>query len=163
MTGEEGTTSSRSVTTWNNCYSVGQWYRGVTFSITGDTWKIPCSVAPTTVMNTLGSLGARSGLSDILSFRLFAPVGGADWLCHSRMYICVWGGGGGADVDGGLSGMKRCLTEGHFTVNEQKEWSAQLLMFYSQRTCSFKMCGNVCLGIDGIIYSHDSTSTVTLS
>lgn len=80
------------------CSDVGS---GLPFSITGDTWKTPRSVALTKLMNLVASRVAKSGLTDIMSSCLFAPVGGVDWLWHSRRYtykctmcICVWRGGG---------------------------------------------------------------------
>lgn len=77
---KEDTPSRGSVTTWNNPYSLMRWYGGVTFSIIGDTWKTPCSVALTTVMNLLAPLGARSGLSDIVSFTLCS----SGWSLHTH-------------------------------------------------------------------------------
>lgn len=76
------TTSSGSVTAWNNPYSVVQWCVGVgefLFPSQVTFERHPAALPWKHLWTCLAPLGVRSGLSDTLPF------------CHGRICVCVWG------------------------------------------------------------------------
>ena len=102
---KEGTAGSGSVTTWNNPYSVVQWCEGVTFSITGDTWKTPCSIALTTGMNPTRLPGRGVRVEWHLVFLCLCSSGWCRLIVAQEcvcVCVCVWVCVGGAKVDGGI-------------------------------------------------------------